>query len=204
MKRVILAFVACAAAVCFVGCATGGGSAYEIIPGVPFPATYLVQITPDGYDSALPAQHRLSIVAPTNAGGHSFEFAIQPVGTLETVGAIEVTTARSPGTAPVAKGHDIEVRLDATEFASAAQFRGVVGYEETGAALAQSGVVKAHFWTDADGIRQVRGTFLLTTANTAVAPLFRTYKGTFAGQLATDGGGGGESGGGTGPPDPPY
>lgn len=203
MKRVSLAIVACAAAVFLAGCGGGGGSAYELIPGVPFPATYLVQITPDGYDAPLPAEHRLSIVAPTAQGGHDFDLALRPVGSLETVGAVEVSTARSPGTVPVIRGRSVLVSIESTDFASAAQFRGVVGYEATGAALAQSGNVRANFYTDADGFQMVEGSFELTTANPAVAPLFRTYKGTFEGQIATSDDGG-DGGGDTGPPDPPY
>jgi hypothetical protein len=203
MKRVILTLAACVVALCIAGCAGGGSSVYEIIPGVPFPATYQIAITPDGYDAALPAVHYLSIVEPTVSSGHSFEFTISPVGSLTTAGAIEVSTARSPGTIPQVRGRSVSLSVDSTEYASAAQFVGVVGYENTGAVLADSGTVKANFWTDEQtGARLVHGTFNLTTVNPAITPLFRSYKGTFDGELTGDDGDGGESGG--GPPDPPY
>lgn len=201
MRRVLLALVACVAAAALVGCVTTEHSKYELIPGVPFPATYLVNVTPQGYDVPIPVVHRLSITAPTAVGGHDFEFTVQPIGTLQTAGALEVSTARSPGTAPTVRGRSVNVSIASTDYASAAQFMGVVGYEGTGAVLATSGTVTANFRTDSDGYQVVSGSFALTTANTAVAPLFRTYRGTFEGLISSDDDGGG--GGGSNPPDPP-
>jgi len=212
MKRVFLAVATLALLVAIPlmsGCASGGAAAGvgEVIPGVPFPASYRVLVTPEGATEPVPAIHKLSITAPAVGTGQAFEFPIQPAGGLTTPGTVEVMTGRAPGTVPMLSGKTVTLNVSAVELASPAQFRGVVGYEASGAVLARAGTVRATFVTNADGSRSVTGTFCLTTESEQVPPSLRTYKGTFNGDLivspdddANNGGGGG----GSGPPLPPF
>ncbi len=190
------------------GCASGGVTpdVGEVIPGVPFPASYRILVTPEGATEPIPTIHTLSITAPAVGTGHAFEFTIQPVGALTEPGAIEVMTGRAPGSPPLVSGTTVTVNVSAVELASPAQFRGIVGYEASGAVLAQNGKVTATFVTNADGSRSVRGTFDFVTASEQVPPQLRNYKGTFQGDLITEpGNGSGGGGGGTsGPPLPPF
>ncbi len=212
MKRLFLAVATLALLVAIPlmsGCASGGPAAGvgEVIPGVPFPASYRVLVTPDGATEPIPAVHTLRITAPAVGTGHAFEFTIQPAGGLTAAGSIEVMTGRAPGTAPILSGKTVTVNVSAVELASPAQFRGLVGYEASGAVLARSGTVRATFVTNTDGSQSVTGTFSLTTESEQVPPNLRNYKGTFNGDLIVDPGddpNNGGGGGGSGPPLPPF
>jgi len=203
MKAAVAALLALALIGFVAGCGGGAGGAgtYELIPGVPFPAYYALQITPKDYTEPIPLVHQLSLVSPTVAGGHEFDIVVEPVGSIDTVGALEVVTARTPGSVPWVAGRSVGVTVDSTQTSSPVLFRGVVGYESTGATLAHSGSFRATFTTEDDGTRVVEGTFTFTTGDPCVSPAFQTYKGTFTGveTVPTDGGGGG-----AGPPLPPF
>ncbi len=204
MKAAVPALLALALISIIAGCGGGadGAGTYELIPGVPFPAYYALDIVPQDYTEPIPLAHQLSIVAPTVSGGHDFDVVVQPIGSIDTVGALEVVTARTPASAPTLSGRTIKVKVQSTDTSGPVLFRGVVGYEATGATLARTGSFTATFDTEDNGVRIVEGTFDFTTTDAGVAPAFRTYKGTFTGveTVPADGG----SGGGSGPPPPPY
>lgn len=178
--------------------------AYEVIPDVPFPAVYRLTVTPEGSENPIAQEHLLQIVAPPAASGHAFALAIQPYLSLDTPGAFELMTARAPSSPPKLSGSRVRVQVTGSEYASPAQFRGLVGYETVGVVIASSGAVELRFWTDSEGTRLVSGTFDLTTTDTRVPPQLRRYRGRLNGVLRgslTPGEGGG---GPVGPPMPPY
>jgi hypothetical protein len=208
MKRLILALAivgpACGA-LYVSGCVGHGaaGSIYEIIPGVPFPAQYSVAITPTGMTAPLATEHILQIVAPAAGSGHAFEVAIEPVSTVDVLGAVELMTARAPGSPPMLSGTTVRVNVVSDAYASPVQFRGLTGYEVSGTVPASSGWLEMTFRTSAaTGNQTVSGRFELTTADPEVPPALRTYTGTFAGEYQPSGTPGGGPGG--GPPGPPF
>jgi len=209
MRRLILALAVLAAAAVMVsltgGCPPVANVTGDVIPGVAFPSVYTVLVTPDGQAEPLATVHRLSVTAPAANTGHPFEITLQPVSSLDVSGAIDVATGRAPASIPAVDGTTVAVTVTSSDFASVVEYKGLVGYEVSGAVLARSGSLVVTFYDTAEGAKKLTGTFLFTCDDSQVPSALRTYSGTLAGDYLpnpTDDGGGG--GGGSGPPEPPF
>jgi len=208
MRRLILALAVLAAAAAMLsligGCPPAANLTGDVIPGVEFPSVYTVLVTPDGQDEPLATVHRLSITAPAANTGHPFELALQPASSLDVSGAVEVVTARAPASTPVVDGTTVAVTVTSSDYASVAQFKGLVGYDESGAVLARTGSLFVRFYDTDEGAKKLTGSFTFTCNDPQVPPALRTYRGTLAGDYLPGTTDGGTNGGGGGPPAPPF